>query len=274
MGRARLLAIVTLTAVAACGGAAADLAFDAPRAPAVQPARAPLGLFAGETMSFDVRLGGILVGEAEFAVGQPGAVDDHRALAVHSLIATAGAAAFVKKVSDDAVTMIDMSTGLPLTMTSQVTTGGIDWHAELIFHGGAIDATSTRSDQPRVSHDHFAFGALLAHDTHSAMAAMRGWEAEPGASKTLWVMGGKRIWKSVVTFDGRETIGTQLGNRAAVRYSGLAWRANGALKVDDGKPARDFVVWLSDDGDRVPLRVVAKTELGEIVIELTQYARP
>ncbi len=224
-------------------------------------------------MAFEVKLGGILIGEASMAVGQPGQVDGHRALAVRSLIATAGAAAFVKKVSDEATTIVDMDRATPLTMTSQVTTGGIDYHAEVVFRGGMIDATSTRSDRPHVGRDHFAFGALIAHDTHTAMAAMRGWEAAPGASKTLWVMGGKRIWKSVVNFDGRETIGTQLGNRAAVRYSGQAWRANGDLQIDAGKPARDFVVWLSDDADRVPLKVLAKTELGEIVIELTAYSR-
>ncbi|MCE9576582.1 MAG: DUF3108 domain-containing protein, partial [Deltaproteobacteria bacterium] len=268
MVRATISAILVALTLGACGGAAADLAFDAPRVVAADAPAPSLGLFPGEQMSFEVKLGGILIGEASLAVGQPGMVDGHRALAVRSLIATAGAAAMLKRVSDEATTIIDADHATPLTMTSQVTTGGVDYHAEVVFHGGMIDATSTRSDTPRVGHDHFAFGDLIAHDTHTAMAAMRGWEASPGASKTLWVMGGKRIWKSVVNFDGRETIGTQLGNRAAVRYSGLAWRANGALKVDDGKPARDFVVWLSDDADRVPLKVVAKTELGEIIIEL------
>jgi hypothetical protein len=32
-------------------------------------------------------------------------------------------------------------------------------------------------------------------------------------------------------------------------------------------------VWLTDDADRVPLKVVAKTELGEVAIDLTEYNR-
>jgi len=40
------------------------------------------------------------------------------------------------------------------------------------------------------------------------------------------------------------------------------------------KPARSFRVWLSDDADRVPLKVTAKTELGDVVMDLTEYNRP
>ena len=31
---------------------------------------------------------------------------------------------------------------------------------------------------------------------------------------------------------------------------------------------------MSDDADRVPLRVVANTELGEVSVDLTEYSRP
>ena len=120
----------------------------------------------------------------------------------------------------------------------------------------------------------YAFGSLVGHDTHSAMAAMRGWEAPPGTVRTLWVMGGKRIWKSRITFIGRETIGTRFGNRRAVRFDGIAWRALGNLNVNQRLKPREFSVWLSDDADRVPLRVVARTELGNVNIELTDYHRP
>ena len=37
---------------------------------------------------------------------------------------------------------------------------------------------------------------------------------------------------------------------------------------------RTFTVYLSDDADRVPLKVVAHTELGDVVMNLTDYSRP
>ncbi|HTJ44333.1 MAG TPA: DUF3108 domain-containing protein [Kofleriaceae bacterium] len=236
--------------------------------------RPVLGLQPGESMTFEVKVGGILAGEAALAVGQPGVIDGHRAIEVRSRIATAGAFALLKKVSDEATTIIATDTATPIAMSSDVTMNGIDYHADVAFKGPAIEVTSTRSDGKGVQHDRFTFGAIVAHDTHSAMASMRGWDPTPGTHRTLWVMGGKRIWKSEVTFGGRETIGTQLGNRAAIRIDGFAWRAHNDLTVDDSKPPREFSVWLSDDADRVPLRVVAKTELGDLVIELTDYQRP
>lgn len=260
---------------AACGGAIGDTG----RHPdahvhAGQQENPVLGLQPGEAMTFEVKVGGLLAGEAELAVGQPGVIDGRRAIQVRSRIATAGAFAMLKKVSDEAITTIATDTATPIAMTSDVTMGSIDYHAEVAFKGPAIEVTSTRSDGKGVQHDRFAFGGVVAHDTHSAMASMRGWDAAPGTTRTLWVMGGKRIWKSEVTFHGRETIGTQLGNRAAVRFDGFAWRAHNDLTVDDSKPPREFTVWLSDDADRVPLRVIAKTELGDLVIELTDYQRP
>ncbi len=261
---------------AACGGAIGDGGRH-PDARGPRGARAEnpvLGLQPGEAMSFDVKIGGILAGEAALAVGDPGVIDGHRAILVRSRIATAGAFALVRKISDEATTVIATDTATPISMTSDVTMNGVDYHADLAFKGSIIEATSTRSDSKGVTHDRFSFGATVAHDTHSAMASLRGWDPAPGTSRTLYVMGGKRIWKAEVRFGGRETIGTQLGNRAAVRLHGLAWRAHDDLSIDDSKPPREFTVWLSDDADRVPLKVAAKTELGSLVIELTDYQRP
>jgi Protein of unknown function (DUF3108) len=261
-------------ALAACGGAASGLGHPDAAAHLAEAAQPILGLEPGEAMSFEVRLGGILAGEAQLAVGQPGRVDGHRAITVRSRIATAGAVALFKAVSDEATTVIDLDRAAPIQMISDVTVKGVDYHAVVAFHGPTIEVSSSRSNHDGVSHRRFAFGTVVGHDTHSAMAAMRGWDVPPGTVRTLWVMGGKRIWKSRITFAGRETIHSRFGNRAAVRLDGIAWRALDNLKVNPHLKPREFSVWLSDDADRVPLRVVARTELGNIVIELTDYHRP
>ena len=269
-------AVALLACAAACGGALGDPAHRhrGGGADGGTPAARTLGYQPGESMTFEVTVAGVLAGEAQLAVGQPGTVDGRRAITVRSRIATAGALALVKSVSDEATTVIALDTATPISMISDVTMSGVVYHADVAFQGRSIQIVSTRSDVKGVRRDHLAVGGALAHDTHSAMASMRGWDAAPGTSRTMFVMGGKRIWKTTVTFDGRETIGTQLGNRAAVRLHGLAWRAHDDLTVDDSKPPREFTVWLSDDADRVPLRVAAKTELGSLLIELTDYQRP
>ena len=112
------------------------------------------------------------------------------------------------------------------------------------------------------------------HDAHSAMAQMRGWKATPGTVRTVNVIGGRRIWRVDVKYVGEETIGGIAGNRRAVVYEGVSFRARRDLQAESTKPSRKFRVWLSDDADRVPLKVVANTELGEVVMSLTEYSRP
>src|SRR5262245_7561901 len=95
-----------LLLLAACAGADAMTV-----APPVAPKQAPaveVGLNPGENMAFEVRLAGMLAGEAQLAVGELGAYEGHRAVVVKSHIATAGAARLVRHVVDEASTVVDM----------------------------------------------------------------------------------------------------------------------------------------------------------------------
>jgi len=38
-----------------------------------------------------------------------------------------------------------------------------------------------------------------------------------------------------------------------------------------GDDERDFKVWISNDDGRVPLRVTAKTDYGDVILTLTAY---
>jgi hypothetical protein len=77
---------------------------------------------------------------------------------------------------------------------------------------------------------------------------------------------------SAAAASGRPT-STALGNVVAVRLDGVSQRVSRRLKPESHKKPRTFSVWMSDDADRVPLKIVAYTELGDIVIDLTGYER-
>ena len=81
------------------GSCAGAEAMTQPAAPAAHPAPAAaveVGLNPGETMAFEVRLAGIVAGEAQLAVGELGDYQGHRAVVVKSRAATAGAAALIR----------------------------------------------------------------------------------------------------------------------------------------------------------------------------------
>lgn len=267
---------LALMLVAGC--AAADAASHTSTAPA--PAPAPIvaqgiGINPGETMAYEVSLGGLLAGEAAFGVGQIGDWQGHKAIIVTSRAVTAGAVDLVKHVVDEATTVIDADSGRPLQLNTYVELGGTKYKAEAVFHGAKADITSQKEDEaPRTQHVDFSRANETVYDTHSAMGQIRGWRAAPGTVKSVFVVGGKRLWRVDMTYVGAETVGSELGNRKAIRLDGASFRARANKSLENQKPTRTFSVWLSDDGDRVPLKVVAHTELGDVTMTLTDYRRP
>ncbi len=271
------------TALTSCGGAAAGTAGKEPGVGLLAALTddfvekvddSTMGLHPGESMTFEVSLGGIVGGQAALAVGEPGTVDGKDAIVVRSQISAAGALALVKKVQDDLTTTIDLATGLPTTASADVVFGAKSYHHDARYDGGKVELEWHQGDATKLRHNSYDFSPSVAHDAHSAMASMRIWEGAPGEARRLYLVGGKRIWQTDMTWVGSETIGTRLGNQQAIRLDGVSLRVTKRLTPEAGKKARTFSVWMSDDGDRAPLLVVAHTELGDVKIELTSYERP
>jgi hypothetical protein len=240
----------------------------------VQTATNEVGLNPGESMAFEVRIAGVLAGEAALAVGEIGEFEGKRAVVVKSRANTAGAAALFKRIVDEATTVIDLESGRPLQLETLVEQGSKKTTASARFTGAVADVTYTRNDDPQPHNYKINFGTQTVHDTHSAMAQIRGWKPSAGTTRSVFVVGGRRLWRVDVRYLGTETIGTELGNRATVKFEGSSFRAKPNFEVESEKPARTFTVWLSDDADRVPLKVVAHTEIGDLTVDLTDYSRP
>jgi hypothetical protein len=263
----------SLLLAAACGCAGAEaMTTQQPGAAAAEP-KFELGLNPGESMSFEVRLAGILAGEAQLAVGEIGEVDGRQAIVVRSRAATAGAAALIKKISDEATTVIDVTNGRPISVDTLVVQGDKQIKATAKFSGPIAVVTYQRPGEAEARTATLNFGNAQVHDAHTAMAQLRSWRGTKGQMRTVYVVGGRRLWRIDVTYAGEETIGSAVGNRRAIVFDGKSYRARNNLTIEGDKPARTFKVWLSDDADRVPLKVVATTELGDIVMDLLEYNR-
>jgi hypothetical protein len=183
-----LLCLSLLAVLPACGGTAEAFTQPPPATPTV---RGAVGLVPGESMSFEVRLGGMQVGEAALAVGELGDLTGHRAITVRSKISTVGAVRLVRAVDDEATTVIDADTGSPLHLETHVLMGGQETFTKATFSEGHAVVELRRVGGATQTFS-FAFGGLPAHDAHSAMAgcaggdpksaprAQRGWSAAAG----------------------------------------------------------------------------------------------
>jgi uncharacterized protein DUF3108 len=274
--------VVVLAAILASSGCAGAEANALAPAPALRPASAPIevAINPGETMAFEVRIAGLVAGEAQLAVGELGAYEGHRAVVVKSRAATAGAAAMIRHIVDEATTVVDVDTGRPLQLDTVVEQGETRSTASAKFTDNVADITYARSNEDQPHHLRIDFGkgaaaaaGIQVHNAHSAMAQLRGWRAAPGTRRTVFVVGGRRLWRIDVTYAGQDTIGSVIGNRRAIRLSGESYRARPDFSPETPRPTRTFTVWLSDDADRVPLKVTARTELGDVVMNLTEYNR-
>jgi len=261
-----------LLALAACAGAEATPLVA--QEPAITVAGRELGLHPGEAMTYDVQLAGVLVGEAQLAVGEIGTIDGHQAIVVKSRAATAGAAALIKQIVDESTTVIDVETGHPLKVEMFAVNGDKKSIAKVTFADKVATVTYQRSEEARPQTLRFDARTTTLHDMHTAMAAIRSWRAAPGTVRTVHLIGGRRVWKIEIKYIGEETIGSAVGNRRAIVLEGTSFRARRDLSAEPGKATRTFRVWLSDDADRVPIKCTAHTELGDIVMNLTEYSRP
>jgi hypothetical protein len=276
MARTPWITIAVVVGVAGCAGV--DAMPQVPSAAAATSANTGIGFYAGETMAYEVHLAGLLVGEAQLAVGEPAVgADGKRALAVKSRIAAAGTASLVTSIVDESTTLIDADNGRPLRVDTVVVNGDKRITVAATFSGTVAEVVFRRAakgveETPRTSK--LDFKAAAAHDMHTAMGALRNWRPEDGSAKSVYIIGGRRLWRIDLAHRGTATIGTRSGNRRAIILEGTTYRARNNLAIESDKPARSFKVWLSDDGDRVPLRCEAQTEYGAVVMELVEYVGP
>jgi hypothetical protein len=112
------------------------------------------------------------------------------------------------------------------------------------------------------------------HDPLSAMLALRAWVAPVGTRALLYSLGGVRMWKTTLTFEGFEEMQTDVGKRRAARIAGTSIRLSRSFEEDRSKPPRTFKVWVSDDDQRIPLKITAHTELGDVTARVTSYESP
>ncbi|MEO6772097.1 MAG: DUF3108 domain-containing protein, partial [Kofleriaceae bacterium] len=177
-------------------------------------------------------------------------------------------------IVDEATTTIDAVTGRPLVLDTSVVLNDKSSSAQAKFTGSVANVTYTKPGDPTPHTYRVDFGRVTVYDSHSAMAQLRGWRAAAGTTKQVYVVGGRRLWRIDMTFVGTETVGSALGNRKTVHLRGAAFHARPNLKVEAGNATRTFDVWISDDADRVPIKMTAHTELGEVAMDLTEYTRP
>ncbi|RMH45132.1 MAG: DUF3108 domain-containing protein [Deltaproteobacteria bacterium] len=268
-----------LAVAAACGGAPPD-----PRSPPAATAAGPpaplavatTGFRPGESMAWQLAWRGIAGGRTQTAVGEPGAVAGRAALVVRTETRSDGLLAMVRHVRDDLATTIAVDGSLPIASHGEFEFGkpGGDVkrsQVDAAFDGDGVRITYERSGRPARTWSRRLPPGERVYDTHAALGAMRAWRPKPGDRVYFYALSGRRLYRVDLTAIGPESVTIGLGAFPALRIDGTGTRLTGRLLPDPKRKPRRFTVWLSDDAHRVPLRVDARTEYGDVQVELTAY---
>ena len=271
----RIAALVV--ALSACGSA--------PTTPSTPIAAKPTGsdrfalgpplVTPGEHMSYRLQLQGMQLATYDFAVGEITEVNGKKAIVVQSHAKATGLAQMVAKVDDYFTSWIDIETGRPLRWTTdEFATKGEDKErtdarffertgdsVPIDFH--LNDAAPTAEPQTVSLPDVWDYNAFL--------IALRTWDGAPGSTITAEVLRSRYMWHVEMTVKGKTKLVTELGEFPAIELDGRTYKVDRKNQKLADEP-RAFAVWISDDDGRVPLQNVAKTDYGDMKMEITDYA--
>lgn len=138
--------------------------------------------------------------------------------------------------------------------------------------GGYIinqDYTYLQTQKKVTTHEKKAFEVpAYTQDMISAFYYARTWDfsaLEPGHEFTMNVFIDNEIWPLRMKFVGRETVKVRNGKYRCLKFQPMVQKGR-IFKDND-----DLNVWVTDDGNRIPVLVQAKILVGSIKMELTDY---
>ncbi len=108
------------------------------------------------------------------------------------------------------------------------------------------------------------------YDTQTAVFALKGWRPEPKERGYFYVVLGRKLWRADVQYLGVEPLETERGVLSTVRFQGTAHRVD----LDEGEEytPRAFSVWMTNDDDRIPVRVAGDGSIGSVTFFLEKHS--
>ncbi|MBA3541806.1 MAG: DUF3108 domain-containing protein [Deltaproteobacteria bacterium] len=229
----------------------------------------------GESMTYRVQLKGFELAQYQISVGVEAAeVGGKPAIVVQSHAKSVGLANFAVKVDDYFSSWIDVSTGRSLRwLADEYAKNGTDKErTEALLHQRAGDTfpMSFRLNDDAPTPEVQKASLADVWDYNAFLIAMRAWEGSPGSKIAVEVLRSRYLWHIDMTIKAKEKLVTELGELPTLRFDATTYKLDrsGARLPDTD---RIFSIWISDDGDRVPLQIISTSDYGDVKMQITDY---
>jgi hypothetical protein len=227
----------------------------------------------GEAFTFKFSLGPVEGGRARMSIGSPVSQRGRRVVAVHGQAETTAFVKLLARVDDDYKLIVDTGTLLPVSVSE--TERGLRERRISVAHVGPRTA-DVDFWSPEKQHKGRHMLTRIARDPLSGFFALRALPLTDGGAIDLDVLDGNALWRVALTTHRGQSLRVERDAAAhpAIRIDGVARRIEDNGRPRAGMGPRNLTLWLSDDADRVLLRLEADTDLGRCALELTSYVPP
>jgi hypothetical protein len=249
------------------GLAALALALAAPGGCGVPPLLAARPWSAGETLTFDVDVMGIVkAGTLQLAVEPP--ILSGSQVPLRARVRNTSVFAKIRRVRGVALSWVDAATLLPQRYRDDVDQNGVrrTTDTRLDRPGPVVRMAWTSGEEKGVAEFERRQQAL---DAVSAIYLLRAAELRPGAAVCFDLLANRRYWRLSGTVAGKvEHVDSAAGGFETVRLDARLVRA------DDPTQSRPLHLWFSTDPRRLLVAVVSEVDLGPVRAMLARVSTP
>lgn len=221
----------------------------------------------GEAFTWSLRFLGVFeAGRARLAITPPQKTSKGLAIAAVGEAEALGLAKALTGLHDDYRLLLDASTFVPRRIEI-VETGYRSRNVTIETEGKKLEILQrVPSPERRVQ------GVLPSEPLEpvAVLLQLRGARLKEGDHLELIILDGTALYQGSIDVHGREDLTTSMGTQRAIKLlcKGERIDINGRKA---GRPPRTATLWLSDDDRRLPLLVVAQTDMGSGQFELMTY---
>lgn len=271
------LVVVLGTSLVACGPSSPT-----PTGPAVPSKQSPVfggGVplaTPGERMTYRVELRGMELATMQIAVGELTEVAGKQTIVVQVTAKSVGFAQMVAAIDDTFTSWIDVTTGrsVRFAVDEYETNSKVNVEhtiADLANRSGnQVPMTFALNDAPPQSEPQTVTLPDV-WDYNAFLIALRSWEGPVGTAAKIEVLRSRYLWSMALKIGGKEKLTTELGELPALRFDAHTFKLTRAGAKDMTSDERDLSIWISDDNDRVPLKLVARSDYGDVKMEIVDY---
>ncbi len=230
----------------------------------------------GERMAYRVELRGVELAVMSIAVGDLVDLAGKQTVVVQVHAKSVGLASLVAAIDDTFTSWLDVATGrsLRFAVDEYETNSKVNIEhtiADLAGRtGDQVPITFALNDAPPAPEPQKVTLPDV-WDYNGFLIALRSWEGPAGTAAKLEVLRSRFLWSMAVKVAGKEKLATELGELPSLRFDAHTFKLTRAGAKDMTSDERDLSIWISDDNDRVPLRLTARTDYGDIKMEIVDY---